>query len=197
MLSRLDPRIRSLLLRLPLAAAAALLAWYAALEGAWGTLVAGVTEPLVRLFERTPVTRLTLEGTLLVVSRSDLSSDSALPSFALAPITVNLVLLLALLWATPRTLRAEGLWRIAAALGALLASHVLHLILTVETLYATSLGPWSVAAYPRWQREVLATGRYFFDIALKYALPFVLWALTLDLAPFEERTARAPRRRKR
>jgi len=33
------------------------------------------------------------------------------------------------------------------------------------------------ASDTRWQRELFATSRYFFDIALVYALPFVLWGL--------------------
>ena len=49
------------------------------------------------------------------------------------------------------------------------------------------LGAWSVYAYERWQREIVASGRYFFDIALKYALPFVVWGLFVLMPQLKER----------
>ena len=43
-------------------------------------------------------------------------------------------------------------------------TQVLDLSFTVQTLYALQLGAWSAVSWPRWQREVVATARYFFDI---------------------------------
>lgn len=186
---RLDPRLSSLLRRLPLSALLAIVLWFVIVDRPWGALVTRASEGWIRAAERTKVTRLLFEDGSVVVERSDLSSRSDVPSFSAAPITANLVLLLALVLATPPSLRASVFpARAAAALGALLLTQVLHLSFTVQTIYATQLGTWSAVAWPRWQREVVATGRYFFDIVAKYALPFVFWALVLRL---EERPEEA------
>jgi hypothetical protein len=179
---RIDPRLRRLLARLPLAAGLAILLWFAVVGRPWSALVTRVSEGWIRAAERTKVTRLAFEDGMVVVQRADLSSRSETPAFSAAPMTANLVLLLALLFATPRDLRAAAFpARVAAACGALLLTQVLHLSFAVQTLYATQLGAWSVATWPRWQREVVATGRYFFDIVGKFAVPFVFWALTLRI----------------
>jgi hypothetical protein len=200
---RLDPRIRGLLVRLPLSAGLAVLLWFAIVDHPWGGLVTRASESWIRAAERTKVTRLAFEKGLVVVERADLSTRSEIPAFSAAPITANLVLLLALLFATPRALRASAYpARSAAALAALLLTQVLHLSFTVQTIYATQLGAWSAVSWPRWQREVVATGRYFFDIVGKYAVPFVFWAITLrfeaEVEPGKPNAAPAKgRRRKR
>ena len=57
-------------------------------------------------------------------------------------------------------------------------------------LTARQLGAGRAAAGPRGQREVVATGRYFFDIIGKYAVPFIFWAITLRLGEEEEEAAK-------
>ena len=191
MQDRLDPRIKKLLVRLPLSAVLAILLWFAILDHPWGGLVTRVSEWWIRAAERTKVTRLSFDDGLVVVERSDLSTRSEIPAFSAAPITANLVLLLALLFATPPALRASAFpARAAAALGALLLTQVLHLSFTGQTLYALQLGAWSAVSWPRWQREVVATGRYFFDIIGKYAVPFIFWAITLRLGEEENEAAK-------
>ncbi len=191
MQDRLDPRLKKLLVRLPLSAVLAILLWFAILDHPWGGLVTRVSEWWIRAAERTKVTRLAFDDGLVVVQRSDLSTRSEIPAFSAAPITANLVLLLALLFATPPALRASAYpARAAAAFGALLVTQVLHLSFTVQTLYALQLGAWSAVSWPRWQREVVATARYFFDIMGKYAVPFVFWVITLRLG--EEDDAAKP-----
>lgn len=201
MQDRLDPRLKSLLVRLPFAAVLAILLWFAVLKDPWGRLVTGASERWIRMAERTKVTRLSYDAGLVVVERADLSSRSETPAFPAAPITANLVLLLALLLATPPALRGTAYpARAAAALAALLVTQVLHASFGVQTLYATKLGEWSAVTWPRWQREVVATGRYFFDIIGKYAAPFVFWAVTLRLFEDEEEAGKpnaAPARERR
>jgi hypothetical protein len=182
MQDQLDPRLRRLLVRLPLSAAVAILLWFVVLDRPWGGLVTGASEAWLRFGERTKVTRLSFDDGLIVVERSDLSSRSDIPAFSAAPMTANLVLLVALLLATPPPLRgASFLARAAAAFALLFVTHVLHVSFAVQTLYATKLGAWSAESWPQWQREVVAAARYFFDIIGKYAVPFVFWALTLKL----------------
>ena len=182
MRDQIDPRLRRLLVRLPLSAAAAILLWFVLLDRPWGALVTGGSEAWLRFGERAKVTRLAFDGGLVVVERADLSSRSDIPAFSAAPMTANLVLLVALLLATPPPLRGSAFAaRAAAAFALLFVTHVLHVSFAVQTLYATKLGAWSAASWPQWQRELVAAARYFFDIIGKYAVPFVFWALTLKL----------------
>ena len=199
---RLDPRLKTFLARLPLAAGLAILLWFALVGRPWGALVTRAAEGWIRTAERTKVTRLAFDDGLVVVERADLSSRSDTPAFSAAPITANLVLLLTLLGATPRALRGSVFAaRAAGALAALLLTQVLHLSFSVQTLYATQLGAWSGVSWPRWQREIVATGSYFFDIVGKYAVPFVFWALTLRIgeegAPNANAAPARERRRKK
>ncbi len=200
MQDRLDPRLKKLVVRLPLSAGVAILLWFALLNHPWSRLVTDASERWIRAAERTKVTRLAFDEGLVVVERADLSSLSDVPAFSAPAITSNLVLLLALLFATPPALRASVFpARAAAALGALFVTQVLHLSFAVQTIYATQLGAWSAASWPRWQREVVATGRYFFDVVGKYAVPFVVWAVTLRFGE-EEGGAKhdaAPAKRRR
>lgn len=189
---RLDPRVRSFLLRLPLAGAAALVVWYGGLAGPWARAVAAASEVSIRVAERSPSTRLKVtDDGRIEYWRSDFSSRSGRPALDPTGVTANLVVLLALVWATPGSTTGGGL-RAAVALLVLFLSQVLHAVLSVETTWAMDLGAWSEWAYPRWQRELLAGGRHFFDVALKYALPLFLWgffSVVPRLHPGEEETS--------
>lgn len=187
MLSRVDPSARRFLARLPLAAGLALLVWFGGLASPWGRAVTAVSEKAIRLVERPSVTFLQWEDGNVLFRRSDFSSRSGTPGFEAGGVTGNLVLLLALAAATPGCGTGRGLARAGLAGTALFATHVLHFALTVQATYAVDLGAWSLYAYPRWERELLATGRYFFDVALKYALPFFLWGLLVVLPILNER----------
>lgn len=191
--SALDPRAKRFLARLPLAAALALLAWFAGVPEPWGRAVVAAAEPAIRLTESPAATFLTWEDDEVLFRRSDFGTRSGTPGFRISPVTANLVVLIALLAATPKgggpRLRGGAL-----ALLGLFASHVLHVALTVGATYATDLGAWSLWAYPRWQRELLAGGRHFFDIALKYAMPFFLWGLLVVLPGLSGREPEAPAR---
>ena len=72
MQDRLDPRIKKLLVRLPLSAVLAILLWFAVVDHPWGSLVTDVSEWWIRAAERTKVTRLSFDDGLVVVERSDL-----------------------------------------------------------------------------------------------------------------------------
>ena len=171
----MSPALRRLLLRLPLAAAGAIALWLAGGADVYASAVTTVTETSIRLFERPRVTFLTFEAGHVTIHRTDFSSEDDAPTADPSAITGNVVILLALLWGATGFGRKIGFWGGVLGLAFLFATHVLHLVLTIESLYATQLGEWSLANYPRWQREILGTTRYLFDILLVYALPFVIW----------------------
>lgn len=182
----MTPSLRRLLVRLPVAAFAAILIWLAGFSQPYTSAVAAFTEKSIRLFERPRVTMLSIDEGVLVIHRSDLGPGEDTPALDPSPITGNVIILMALIWGATGFGRKIGFRAALLGLAILFASQVIHLALTVETLYATQLGEWSVVAYPRWERETLATSRYFFDIVLVYALPFLIWGW---LAGFPSRHA--------
>lgn len=170
--------------RLGLAALGALALWLAFAGDAWGRGVAAASEAGLRAFERPRVTRLELEKGAVLIRRSDMGSGSDVPSFDAGAFTAPTLLLLTLLWGAGRLVPRRGAWRGFAALGILFLAQALHLALAVETLYATQLGEWSLAAYPRWQRELFATSRALFDLALAWGLPVAMWVGFFGLPAF-------------
>jgi hypothetical protein len=193
----MSPAVRRLLLRLPLAAAGAIALWLAGGADLYASFVTSVTETSIRLFERPRVTFLTFDKGIVTIHRSDFSSEEDSPTVDPSKITGNAVILLALLWGASGFGRRIGFWGAVAGLAFLFTTHIVHLVLTIETLYATQLGEWSVANYPRWERETLGTIRYLFDILLIYAFPFVIWGVLSGFparatAPAAEGTQPAP-----
>ena len=152
-------------------------------------------ETAIRAEERPSSTFIEWRSTRVVTfRRSDFGSRSGQPGFDPAFMTANLAMLLALWAATPGAVSGPIALRGLACTAVLFASHVLHVILTVEATWATKLGAWSVWHYPRWERELFATGNYFFDIVLKYALPFALWGVFILVPALRQREEAEPKK---
>jgi hypothetical protein len=164
-----------------------LLLWYLGLASPWGQSVTAVAETSIRAVERPSATFVDWRSTRVVTfRRSDFGSRSGQPGFDPAFMTANLVLLLALWGATPGAASSRIAPRGLACVAVLFASHVLHVVLAVEATWATKLGAWSEWHYPRWERELFATANYFFDIVLKYAMPFALWGVFILVPALRE-----------
>jgi hypothetical protein len=160
--------------RLPWTLLAAVCLWLAVRPG-YNALLCYTTQGLCRLFEQPPVTQITSDGEAAVIGRSDLRADSGRLRYSLTQIHFNLVPWLALVLALPGWRRQDGWQRLTASVLVLWISHVLCLLWQVQFFFATGLGPWSAATYGPFAREVLGALRYFFDLALTFTLPLLLW----------------------
>ena len=166
--------LRVFLRRLPLALAGAVVLWALA-RPVYTPALCAATQFLARLFEVPPASAVVLQGGDALLGRTDLRADSGWLKFPLTQIHFNLVPFLALVLALPRPL-AAGRWRrLLVALAVLAAAHVLSLLWQLKFLEAFSMGPWSRANYSDLARDVYGTLRYFFDIPVTFALPFLLW----------------------
>jgi hypothetical protein len=166
--------LRVFLRRLPLALAGAVVLWALA-RPVYTPVLCAATQFLARLFEVPPASAVVLQGGDALLGRTDLRADSGWLKFPLTQIHFNLVPFLALVLALPRPL-AAGRWRrLLVALAVLAAAHVLSLLWQLKFLEAFSMGPWSRANYSDLARDVYGTLRYFFDIPVTFALPFLLW----------------------
>ena len=161
------------------------------------SIVAG-TGALTSLFESPDVTRLEAKGGEVILDRRDFPPGSARPGLSGPDIHFNFVLLAALFALDPRPLRGAHLARFLAAAAALWLIHVVALAFQVQSVYATSLGAWSVANYGRVARNVWAGGWHFYLIAGRFAAPFALWWLLgrrEEESSLEKSSARKRRRK--
>jgi hypothetical protein len=138
------------------------------------TLAAG-SEALSNVFESPDVTRLDANGGEILLDRRDFPPGSARPGLSGPDIHFNFVLLVALFALDPRPLSGAHVARFLAAAAALWLIHVLALFFQVHSVYATSLGAWSLANYGRAARNFWAAGWHFYLIAGRFAAPFALW----------------------
>jgi hypothetical protein len=166
--------LRLFLTRLPFSLAVAVLLW-AVVRPVYAPVLCATTQTLARLFEVPPASAVVLQGNDALLGRSDLRADSGWLKFPLVQIHFNLVPFLALALALPHPLAGRGWRRLLASLAVLAAAHALSLLFQLKFLEAFSMGPWSRANYSDFARNVYAALRYFFDIPVTFALPFVLW----------------------
>jgi hypothetical protein len=137
--------------------------------------LAAPAQALIRAFESPGVTRLRAENREVIVDREDFPPSSPRPGIPAQDLDFNVAILTALFATARRPFSDRSLRILAAALALLWASHVAALVFSVESLYATELGPWSAAHYGTVARNLWATGHHFYRIAGMFAIPFVLW----------------------
>jgi hypothetical protein len=168
---RLD---RGAAVRLAIGIAAGLAFWFA-FSAPYERLVAAAGGGLIHLLEKPSVTRLAAAEGEIRVDRTDFPPASSRPGLPAADLHFNFVLLTALfaLGRHPFSPRPFGRFWIAAAL--LFVVHVVALVFQVEGLYATRLGEWSSAHYGTFARNFWAGGFHFYQVAGRFAVPFVLW----------------------
>lgn len=168
---RLDARAAA---RLTVGFAAALVFWFA-FSGPYDKTIAASAELLLRLFESPAVTSLSASGGEIRVDRADFPPASPRPGLPTADLHFNFVLLAALFALAPHPLRPRAFGRFWIAAAGLWTIHVLALVFQVESLYSTSLGPWSEAHFGLVAHNFWAAGFHFYQIAGRFAAPFVLW----------------------
>lgn len=166
--------LKRFLRRLPVAIAIATTVW-ALSRPAYNQAVCWTSQGLARLLESPAAASIVAEGDNALLGRIDLRADSGRLRLSLIQVHFNLIPFLALVLALPGSLRGRGWQQLLFGLGLLFCSHVLTVIWHLKTLYAFSMGPWSRINYTDFERNVFASLRYFFDIAVTFALPMVAW----------------------
>lgn len=160
--------------RLPLTLIAAVAIWLA-LRPAIDTVVAGFAQTLIRSFEYPRVTRLVVEDHRVQMRRTDLRTDSKVPSVSMNEITFNTIVLLALYLALPNPFSKRQLERLFMGWCVLCLSQSINLLFHVKTLYSMGLGEWSQHHYSDLARNIFGFGRYFTDLPGRFSFPFLIW----------------------
>jgi len=190
--------------RLPLTLIAAIVVWLL-LRPAIDWAVAGFAQTLIRSFEYPRVTRLVVQDHRVQMRRSDLRTDSNIPSVSMTEISFNTIVLLALYLALPRPFSRRQLERLFMGCCLLYLSQAMNLVFHVKTFYATGLGEWSQQFYSEFARNVFGFCRYFTDLPGRFSFPFLIWLgfnwvvvmRMLGISEEEEKTLRPASKRKR
>jgi hypothetical protein len=153
-----------------------LLVWWA-LSAPYARLLAFLAEPLLRLGERPPVTRLIANERELTVDRSDFPRASPRPGLRLADLTANLILLTTFFAVSRRPWNDRNVRGLAVSGLLLVAVHVAAVVVNVESIYALRLGPWSAVHYGAVSRNVWAAAAHFYSVVGIFGAPFALWWL--------------------
>ena len=172
------------------------LAFWWVLSSPYASVLATLSEPLIRIGERPPVTRLLRQGTELTIDRTDFPRSSPRPGLVLMDLTFNVALLAALFAADRRPLSDRNIAGLLLAGVALVAVHVAAVVVNVESIYALKLGPWSAQNYGVVARNFWGAAAHFYTIVGVFGAPFALWWLFRPPAAAAEGQARKSSKRR-
>jgi len=187
--------------RLPVTLIAAVVIWLL-LRPAIDTAVAGLAQTLIRSFEYPRVTRLAVEDPPAQMRRTDLRTDSKVPSVSMTEVTFNTIVLLALYLALPHPFSRRQLERLFMGWCVLYLSQSINLLFHVKTLYAMGLGEWSQHHYSDLARNAFGFGRYFTDLPGRFSFPFLIWLgfnwdVVMKMLGIQEETPRKSKTKKK
>ena len=150
--------------------------WWA-LSQPYARFLASVSESLMRLAERPPVTRLAADGTELVIDRDDFPRASPRPALLLTDLTANIIVLTTLFAVARRPWSDRNIVGLLLAGLSLTAIHVAAVIVNVESIYALRLGAWSERNYGPVSRNLWGAGAHFYSVVGVFGAAFALWWL--------------------
>jgi hypothetical protein len=153
-----------------------LLFWWA-LSSTYARLLASLSEPLIRMAERPPVTRLIADGTELTIDRSDFPPASPRPGLLLMDLTSNIILLTTLFAVNRKPMSDRNVMGLLLASLALVLVHVAAVVTNVESIYALRLGAWSDRNYSSAAQNFWGAGAHFYSVVGVFGTAFALWWL--------------------
>jgi hypothetical protein len=169
---------------------------WSALPSAYARLLASLSEPLIRMTERPPVTRLIPNGTELTIDRSDFAPASQRrPGLILMDLTSNIILLTTLFAVTRHPLSDRNISGFLVASLVLVVVHVAAVVMNVQSIYALKLGPWSTRNYGVVARNFWGAGAHFYSLIGAFGAAFALW--WLFRSPSDPASNQRPRRQRR
>lgn len=150
--------------------------WFA-LSAPYARVLAWLSEPLLRVFERPSVTRLIPRGTELTIDRSDFPRGGARPALALMKLTFNIILLTTLFAVNRKPLSDRNVLGFFLSSLVLVVVHVAAVVTNVQSIYALQLGPWSERNYGAVARNFWGGGAHFYTVIGVFGASFALWWL--------------------
>lgn len=153
-----------------------LVLWWS-LSPPYARLLASVSEPLIRMAERPPVTRLIPDGTELTIDREDFPRTSPRPDLLLMDLTANIILLTTLFAVSRKPLSDRNVRGLLLASLVLVGVHIAAVVTNVQSIYALQLGPWSARNYGPVSRNFWGAAAHFYSLIGVFGAGFALWWL--------------------
>lgn len=155
----------------------AALVW-ALLTPVYNRFLLGSAQNLVRLTESPDETNLLRKDEhFAYVQRRDFPpAKSLVHSFRVTDVHFHLVMLGALFLGIPGIPWRRKLENVGWALLITIFFDIFVIFFYVKAAYAVRLGAWSLAHYGAFARNFWGMTMHLFDLPLKFALPFLLWA---------------------
>ena len=147
--------------------------WVGAGE-AYNGVLAKVAEPLVRIDSRFGDAELVADGRAIRVAPRDTTTlpPATLPADEL---TYSIIILFALFGASPRPWRARNLGALAISLIPVSLSHIVTLVISIESTYANRLGAWSEAHYGTAAMNGWLMAELFMRVVGMFGVAFACW----------------------
>ncbi|MEA2338774.1 MAG: hypothetical protein QOE82_2781 [Thermoanaerobaculia bacterium] len=155
---------------------AGMLLWWS-LASPYARLLATVSENLMRLVERPPVTRIIADGNELTIDRDDFPRTSPRPGLLLMDITANIIVLTTLFAVTRRPLNDRNILRWFLAGLCLIVVHIAAVVVNVQSIYALRLGAWSERNYGPIARNFWGASAHFYSVIGVFGAALALWWL--------------------
>lgn len=165
--------------------------WYG-LSEPYTRLLAALSESAIRVAERPAVTRITPQGTLMAIDRSDVPpSASGQPGVASTDITFNFILLMTLFAARRGAFSDRNVSGFAGAALLLVFVHIAAVVAFVQMFYVEAYGESVASRYGTVARHFWGSAPYFYGIIGVYGSAVALWWL---LRAPDDRLLRLPQR---
>lgn len=151
---------------------------WALLTPVYNRFLLGSAQTLTRLTESPDETNLLRKDDhFAYVQRRDFPpAKSLVHSFRVTDVHFHLVMLGALFLGIPGIPWRRKLESLGWAFLITIFFDIFVIFFYVKAAYATKLGAWSLAHYGAFGRNFWGLGMHLFDLPLKFALPFLLWA---------------------
>src|SRR5258708_3536839 len=162
------------------------MALWIALSAPYGRLLTTLSEPLIRMTERPPVTRLIVNGDSMTIDRSDFPRSSPRPALAFVSVASNFILLITLFAVNPVVFGDRNVRAFLLAALALVPIHIGAIVANIESIYAVRLGAWSALHYGAVARNFWGVAAHFYSVVGAFGAAAALWWL---LRPAEDDVA--------
>lgn len=137
---------------------------------AYNAILAVGAEPLMRIDARLRKGEVLAAGRHVNARGSDAQPDLPRVIVPADQLTYNFILMAGLFAMEPKSVR-----RLPLALAILFATHVLALVVSIESTYATKLGPWSESHYGPLEQDIWTATEYAYRLAGMFGIAFGLW----------------------
>jgi hypothetical protein len=147
--------------------------WVGAGE-AYNKFLAAASEPLLKIDGRFREAELVADGRAIRVAPKDTTAvpPATMPADEL---TYNVIILIALFAANPQPWRARNVRNLAIALVPIALSHIVTLIISIESTYANRLGAWSEAHYGAAAMNLWLMAELFMRVVGMFGVAFACW----------------------